>query len=47
MGATPKVIRLKTPNQTCAATLKILIDSKVSIEEALVAHGLASVEIVV
>ena len=46
-GAAPQIIRLKTPNQTRAATLKVLIDSKTAIDEALGEQGLASVEIVV
>lgn len=46
-GQPPQIIRLKTPNQTRAATLKVLIDSKTAIDEALVEQGLASIEIVV
>lgn len=46
-GQPPQIIRLKTPNQTRGATLKVLIDSKIAIEEALVEQGLASIEIVV
>ncbi len=42
----PKVIRLRTPNQTRAATLKVLVDNRALIEHALVESGLASVEIV-
>ncbi len=45
-GQPPKVIRLKTLNQTRAATLKMLIDSRAIIEESLLTVGLASVEIV-
>ncbi len=45
-GQPPKVIRLKTLNQTRAATLKILIENREAIAESLMAHGLASVEIV-
>ena len=45
-GQPPKVIRLKTPNQSRAATLKILIDNKDAITESLEIHDLASVEIV-
>ena len=44
-GHPPQVIRLKTLNQSRAATLKILIDNKDLIEEALLTNGLASVEI--
>lgn len=42
----PKVIRLKIPNQSRAATLKILIENKDAIVESLESMGLASVEIV-
>ena len=45
-GQPPQVIRLKTPNQTRAATLKILIENKEAIADALRAQGLASIEIV-
>lgn len=45
-GQPPKVIRLKTLNQSRAATLKILIDNKDAIIESLETHDLASVEIV-
>ena len=45
-GQPPKVIRLKTLNQSRAATLKILIDNKDPITESLEIHDLASVEIV-
>jgi predicted nuclease of predicted toxin-antitoxin system len=45
-GQPPKVIRLKTLNQSRAATLKVLIESRDAIEESLWAMGLASVEIV-
>jgi hypothetical protein len=37
---------LRTPNQTRAATLKVLVDNRALIEHALVESGLASVEIV-
>jgi len=46
-GQPPQVIRLKTPNQTRAATLKILIESKEAIADALMVQGLASIEIVI
>lgn len=46
-GAPPKVIWLKTFNQSRAATLKVLIDNKDRIVEALERDNLASVEIVV
>jgi predicted nuclease of predicted toxin-antitoxin system len=45
-GQPPKVVRLRTLNQSRAATLKVLIDNRRLIEEALEANGLASVEIV-
>jgi predicted nuclease of predicted toxin-antitoxin system len=45
-GQPPKVIRLKTLNQSRAATLKILIDNKNAITESLEINGLASVDIV-
>jgi predicted nuclease of predicted toxin-antitoxin system len=44
-GQPPKVIWLKTPNQSRAGTLKVLLDNKEVIEEALVTQGMASVEI--
>ena len=43
----PQVIRLKTPNLTRAATLKILIDNREAIADALLTQGLASIEILV
>jgi predicted nuclease of predicted toxin-antitoxin system len=45
-GQPPKVIRLKTLNQSRAATLKVLIENRDVIAESLVTHDLASVEIV-
>ena len=45
-GQPPKVIRLKTLNQSRAATLKVLVDNRDAIAEALVGNDLASVEIV-
>lgn len=45
-GRPPKVIRLKTLNQSRAATLNVLIDNRDVIIESLVSHNLASVEIV-
>ena len=45
-GQPPKVIRLKTLNQSRAATLKVLVENKDAIAEALIANNLASVEIV-
>ena len=40
------MIRRKTLNQSRAATLKVLIENKDAITEALVGNDLASVEIV-
>lgn len=45
-GQPPKVIRLKTLNQSRAATLKVLIENRDVIVESLLVQGLASVEIV-
>ncbi len=45
-GQPPKVVRLKTLNQSRAATLKVLIENRDAIVEALVSNDLASVEIV-
>ena len=45
-GQPPKVIRLKTLNQSRAATLKVLVDNRDAMVEALMANDLASVEIV-
>ena len=45
-GQPPKVIRLKTPNLSRAATLKVLVDNSDLILDALVVNDLASVEIV-
>jgi predicted nuclease of predicted toxin-antitoxin system len=45
-GQPPKVIRLKTLNQSRAATLKVLLDYREVITESLIEHDLASVEIV-
>lgn len=44
-GQPPKVIRLKTLNQSRAATLKILIENKHVITESLTARDMASIEI--
>ena len=43
-GQPPKVIWLKTRNQSRAATLKILLDSRTMIEDALLNRGKACVE---
>lgn len=45
-GQPPKVIRLKTLNQSRAATLKVLLENRDVIIESLVELDLASVEIV-
>lgn len=45
-GQPSKVIRLKTLNQLRAATLKVLLENRDAIAEALVSNDLASVEIV-
>jgi len=45
-GQSPKVIRLKTLNQSRAVTLKVLIDNREAITDALIGNGLASVEII-
>jgi len=45
-GQPPKVIRLKTLNQSRAATLKVLLDNREVIIESLIDRDLASVEIV-
>ena len=45
-GQPPKVIRLKTLNQSRAATLKTLLENRILIEDALITQDLASIEIV-
>ncbi len=45
-GQPPKVVRLRTLNQTRVATLKVLIDNRDLMVESLLTHDLASVEIV-
>ena len=45
-GQPPKVIWLKTLNQSRAATLAILIENRDLIVESLVTNGLASVEVI-
>ena len=44
-GQPPNVIWLKTKNQSRAATLKIILDYRLMIEEALLSHGQACVEV--
>ena len=41
-GQPPQVIRLKTPNQTRAATLKILLDNREAIIDALGVQNIAA-----
>ncbi len=45
-GQPPKVIRLKTLNQSRAATLKTLLDNRALIEDALLTQDMASIEII-
>ena len=45
-GHPPKVIRLKTFNQSRAATLRVLVDNKELIAQSLIVDNLASVEII-
>jgi len=45
-GQPPKVIRLKTLNQSRAATLKVLLENREAIIESLTERDLASVEII-
>jgi len=45
-GQPPKVIRLKTLNQSRAATLKVLLENREVIIESLTERDLASVEII-
>lgn len=45
-GQPPKVIRLKTLNQTRAATLTLLLENRGVIIESLIDQDLASIEIV-
>ncbi|MGS0756006.1 DUF5615 family PIN-like protein [Roseateles sp. GG27B] len=44
-GQPPQVIWLKTRNQSRAATLKILLDARSMIEDSLLKHGHACVEL--
>ena len=44
-GQPPKVIWLKTRNQSRAITLKIILDGRPMIEDALLNHGQACVEV--
>jgi predicted nuclease of predicted toxin-antitoxin system len=45
-GHPPKVIRLRTFNQSRRATLRVLIDNQELITQSLIANDLASVEII-
>ncbi len=45
-GAPPQVIRLRTPNQTRAAVLKLLLDNKAAIVSALELDARASIELI-
>lgn len=44
-GPPPQVIWLKTGNQSVAATLKVLLDHRTDIEDALLRKGQACVEL--
>ncbi len=43
-GQPPQVIRLNTPNPSRAATLKLLLENRSLIEDALIVQGFASLE---
>ena len=45
-GAPPQVIRLRTPNKSRAAVLKLLLDNKASIVSALETDAKASIELI-
>jgi predicted nuclease of predicted toxin-antitoxin system len=45
-GAPPQVIRMRTPNQTRAAVLKLLLDNKDVILTALETQALASIDLI-
>ena len=45
-GQPPKVIWLRTPNPSTATTLKILLEHRAMIEEALLANAQACVEVI-
>jgi predicted nuclease of predicted toxin-antitoxin system len=45
-GQPPKVIWLKTRNQTRSATLKLLLDNRSTIENALLDKGQACIEVI-
>jgi predicted nuclease of predicted toxin-antitoxin system len=44
-GAPPQVIWLKTQNLNRAATLKILLENKLQIQESLLTHSMACIEL--
>ena len=45
-GSPPQVVRLRTPNQTRAAVLKLLLDNKAAILDALEVDGVSSIELI-
>jgi predicted nuclease of predicted toxin-antitoxin system len=45
-GSPPQVIRLRTPNQTRAAVLKMLLDNKEVIVSSLAIEAKASIELI-
>ena len=45
-GSPPQVVRLCTPNQTRAAVLKLLLDNKAAILDALEVDGVSSIELI-
>lgn len=45
LGQPPQVVRLDTPNQSRAATLKLLLESRALIEDVLETQGFASIEL--
>jgi len=45
-GSPPQVVRLRTPNQTRAAVLKLLLDNKEVIVSSLVIEARASIELI-
>jgi predicted nuclease of predicted toxin-antitoxin system len=45
LGPPPHVVWIKTPNQTKAATLSLLLNNRAAIERALQDEGLACVEL--
>jgi predicted nuclease of predicted toxin-antitoxin system len=46
-GAPPQIIRLRTPNSTRAAVLKLLLENHEAITSALEVDGRASIELIV